>query len=872
MKATELHIIAHTHWDREWYMSFEEHRFYLVRFMDQLIETLENKPDFLHFHLDGQYIIIDDYLEIRPQMRERLLRLIKSDRIQIGPFYVLQDEFLTSGEANVRNLLYGMKMCCGIGSEPLLLGYFPDAFGNIGQMPQILSGFGIRYAAFGRGINEVQYNNTVNPERINPSEIIWSSPDGSSVIGVMFSHWYNNAMQLPENTELLSKKIDDLIAAAESSSSTPFILGMNGCDHQPVQTDLPEILKKAQAMRSDIKFIISDFKDYLPKLDDYKNNFQTVIGELCSQNTKGNCRLVGTASSHIPLKQLNHKAQYKLERIAEPLNELWVLCGGKGYGDQLYYSWKKLMQNHPHDSICACSDDAVAEEMKIRFKKSVQVSSSVAADAAKSIVKNIKFAGRHGLAIFCFSPFETAERIETFIDFEGEKPDNVFITDADGVAVSADIEYIGKEFTYELPENSFRVPKYVHRFKAEFVVKAHGIGWKCFEIHTEAYMPRSQAYASGSENRLTVRENGAENENIAFRICRDGSVTLTDKRTGRHYYGLNTFENAEDNGDLYDFREKSNSTRTYSRDNPARWSLIKKNSFSAVFKINSQIEIEGTLYPIESLITITDGIDRLDITASFDNKCKNHRLRVLFPSQINTDFSLSSGQFDITKRSLLPGKLWENPENTQRMHEFFAAENGEYGLLVAARGLCEYEIMHDESRTMALTLLRSIGQIGDWGSFPTPGAQCIGSHTFEYAAVPYSGKTKYAAYRSGRNFSMPPLYAEQLKIQRGSLAPEFTAVKIESDRCEISAYKSAEDGNGAILRIYNPTEADERITVSFNKNVSSVRLTRIDEKEISDNLLVNGAVSYTVLAKKIVTFRLCLIKKYKTENKYEAFT
>ena len=385
MKAKELHIIAHTHWDREWYMSFEEHRVYLVRFMDKLIETLESKPDFLHFHLDGQFIIIDDYLEIRPQMRERLLKLIKDGRIQIGPLYVLQDEFLTSGEANVRNLLYGIKMCRSLGAEPVMLGYFPDAFANIGQMPQILAGFGIKYAAFGRGINDVQYNNTVDPEYINPSELIWRSPDGSSVIGVMFSHWYNNATELPEDIEKLSEKIDALIAADESSSKTPFILGMNGCDHQPVQADLPEVIEKARALRQDIEIKISDFKDYLPLLDAYKDNFETVTGELCSQNTKGYCSLVGTASSHVPLKQMNHKAQYQLERIAEPLDVFSRYFTGVAYGDQLYYSWKKLMQNHPHDSICTCSDDAVTEEMKTRFAKAIQVSSTVSALAAKAV-------------------------------------------------------------------------------------------------------------------------------------------------------------------------------------------------------------------------------------------------------------------------------------------------------------------------------------------------------------------------------------------------------------------------------------------------------------------------------------------------------
>lgn len=165
-----VHIVPHTHWDREWYMPFEWHRYRLVHLLDTLIELMETHPDYLYFHLDGQMIVLEDYLAIRPQMRERLFRLIRENRIQVGPWYVLQDEYLISDEANVRDMLIGLSLCREWGFEPVRTGYFPDSFGNISQIPQILSGFGIRTAVFGRGGRD-------------HAEIRWQSEDGSEVAG-----------------------------------------------------------------------------------------------------------------------------------------------------------------------------------------------------------------------------------------------------------------------------------------------------------------------------------------------------------------------------------------------------------------------------------------------------------------------------------------------------------------------------------------------------------------------------------------------------------------------------------------------------------------------------------------------------------------
>ncbi|MBR3843901.1 MAG: alpha-mannosidase, partial [Clostridia bacterium] len=282
MEQKTLHIVSHSHWDREWYMSFEQHRMRLVELFDALIETMENHPEYKYYHMDGQYVVIEDYLEVRPHMKDRLQKLIREDRIQIGPWYVLQDEYLTSGEANVRNMLYGIKLCKEFGAKPVMCGYFPDAFGNISQAPQILQGFDIDTAAFGRGIGAILENNTVDESAdVNPSELIWRSPDGSEVMGIMFVAWYHNSMELPTEKEALKKKLDSVVDSLEPSAATPHLLGLNGCDHQPVQTNVHESIALANEIYGDdMKVIHSNFKDYVDAVRPYKDSFPVLEGEI----------------------------------------------------------------------------------------------------------------------------------------------------------------------------------------------------------------------------------------------------------------------------------------------------------------------------------------------------------------------------------------------------------------------------------------------------------------------------------------------------------------------------------------------------------------------------------------------------------------
>ena len=177
-------VVSHTHWDREWYETFQQFRLRLVRLMDKLLHILDTDPAYRYFMLDGQTIVLDDYLQIRPEREADLRRHVQDGRLLIGPWHVLPDEFLVSGEAIVRNLLLGERTARRFGAK-MTVGYTPDPFGHISQLPQILRGFGMDSTAMRRGLDD------------QPTELLWQSPDGSTVLLCYLRDGYDNAARLP---------------------------------------------------------------------------------------------------------------------------------------------------------------------------------------------------------------------------------------------------------------------------------------------------------------------------------------------------------------------------------------------------------------------------------------------------------------------------------------------------------------------------------------------------------------------------------------------------------------------------------------------------------------------------------------------------
>ena len=850
MKKT-LHIIPHSHWDREWYLPFEKHRVRLVELFDTLIKVMEENPDYTYYHMDGQYVVIDDYLEIRPQMRDRLLALVRAGRIQVGPWYILQDEYLTSAEANVRNMLYGLKLCREIGAEPVETGYFPDAFGNISQAPQIVRGFGFDNAVFGRGLNDVGSDNQIIKQNgITTSELIWRGADGSEVMGVMFANWYHNAMELPADPDALRDRLAGIVGSTSRFALTPHLLGMNGCDHQPIQTDLHRVIALANEVQDEVTVKQSNFTDYVEALRPYKETFPVYEGEINGQLSAGACPLICTASAHVDIKQKNHDTQHLLERISEPASLISKLNGGSYDGDLFLYAWKKLMQNHPHDSICSCSCDEIYEEMKTRFAKAYACGEELLDGALDHLAATVNTNGTEGdyaILVLSLEPNRSVLTVNANVDLDlSDDTATIAIFDEQGREVPAKVTLIPNQFTYTLPKDRFRQPRYVNRFEVEMQVESHGIGYRVFSVRKQAPTVKTA---------VSYTADAMENEFLVVQFNRNGTVDVTDKRTGRTYAGQNLFEDTRDVGNLYNYVQPEGDVAVTTADVEATISLYEVTPWSVTFKATVPMAIDAD---ITTYVTLSDKVARVDFKTVVTNRMENHRLRALFPSEIQTDSVYAEGQFDVVRRDITPSEFWKNPCNAQRVQAFVTLEsdNGTEALMVANRGLCEYEVLRDGHNTLAVTLLRASGEIGDWGVFPTPLGQKKGNWTLEYSMIPYATDGRAEAYREGYTFSYPAVVAMGTPKHEGTLPAAAEYVRFDNEYIRMTAFKKAEDRNTAILRLYNTTAETVTLTMEVSPVFKGAKLTNLAEERQADLAIADGKIVLEIPAKKILTVEL----------------
>ncbi len=863
-------VVSHTHWDRAWYLPFESFRTRLVRLVDRLLDLLEDNPAYRAFTLDGQTVLLEDYLDVRPDQEDRLRRMIEADRLLIGPWYTLPDLFLVSGEAVIRNLQEGHRMCDDYGGA-MPVGYIPDPFGHFAQMPQILQGFGLDTYLFMRGLDREA------KERLG-AVFHWEAPDGSRVLAVYQRKGYFPAAALghpdiygrfdghaPE-IHLAEEQFREAIETMAPLQDETTLLLSNGFDHMPEQPELPALLRDLNDQMESLTLKHGTLPDFVEALQAKAGEHGTRRGDLL-----GNADhpiLSSVYSTRMYLKRQNHRAQQLLTRYAEPMSA-WLDAEDVGPDARplLRHAWKKLMRNHPHDDICGCSVDAVHEDDEVRFRQVEESGTSLLVEHLEHLLKDGGFqppatTGPRASDVWVFNPhpFRHTHRVETTVFIpntagkRGPVPPVQQLGACAGDSTPVDVTILNTED--DVMRNEYLEQTWGRRYRIAFEVEVPPLGYQVVHVYEDGPWAAPPQDAESASESLAL-----ENEHYRLTVD-DRSIVLHDKDQRRAIHDVLRFEYQLDGGDTYSFSPVPDhgpwwATLTSARSHPTRPDAFRlRHVLPVPAHYDPQDGPQGTT-TLELVTDLSLGPHRaLEIDVHYENTAESGRLRAVCPTTTRTASALMDAHFRLAERTRPlqhtpeshPDRYREYPGEltypTHHQGDFTLVEADTHRTWIANRGLPEIELLAPDGDThFAVTLHRAVGMLSVEGgrirrcqagpSVPTPEAQCKRPMRAELA-YGTGDLSRDAAIRHAQAFAHPAWAREMPFLPHldsaGRRPRSGRLLQIDSPAVELSSLAPAPQTGVQSLRLYNRSGSSQKATLSFGFDVNAWCTTDLHER------------------------------------------
>lgn len=818
----KIHVVAHTHWDREWYFSDNEAFIQFSYHMDEVIYALEN-GELDYYYLDGQLSILDDYLKVYPNQETKIKELVEGNKLFIGPWYTQMDEFVVAGESVVKNLQIGIDMSKRLGGHTAL-GYLPDSFGQGKDMPKIYNGFGIEDAVFWRGM----------PNEVTKSrEFYWTAEDGSKVLTINIRNGYYAGVALVEGEIYQKKAILDIVS--EDSATTNITLPVGG-DQRAVDRNLKAIIEEAnKEFAEEYQIEESNYPHIFNLLKKEATDLPTVQGEFMSGSVSKIHRSI--YSSRYDLKKINDTIENRLIFQLEPLMLMADDLGIPFKRELMDYTWKLILKNHAHDSIGGCNTDKTNEMIMARYKEADQLSYSTVDYLVRKIAESIEGIQENDLVLFNTLPYRRTEpytlevstkktTIKLFDDQRHEIPFQL---------ISTEKVYAGE---VRRSESDYDEAKYYYIHKISFINELPALSYQIVSVE-------EQDESATQEKPVALEETMIEN--AAYKITfSNGQFSILAKEQGITYKNCLHVEESGDEGDTYDYSPayfdsihhlffetaevaiqsgKFLSTMSVT----GSWFVPKDLAARKAQKVDTEIEYTLTL-------SLKNDSKRVDMKLSVNNQALDHRMRLVVKTPVKSQVSYADTLFGIVERNNNDPHIhdwrelgWkEEPTEIYPMIHYANTHDLETSWTVMSKGIKEYQVIDSD---MYITLFRGVGFLGrpellrrpgdasgnQFRYIPTPDSQLLGSLEMELSLIiatdynpaeiqreyqMYSVDTPYYQVQTLNRFTNPIQYFQSNKVDH------LTTLKKSLDLSELplvfSAIELSRDGEWVNIRLYNP--------------------------------------------------------------------
>ncbi len=922
-----IHVVSNSHWDREWVYPFEETRLLLLEFMDALLDLLEKDMDFHSFTMDSQTLCVEDYLELRPEKREAIEKHVKSGRLIVGPWYSLPEGYIVNGESLVRNLVVGHRAAAELGKVSKV-GYTPFGYGQPSQMPQIYNGFNIDTIIFYRGINTPKseyilegpdgsrllgmrfgcmsrfsyYIYVYRVLRYGSDDVFarydWdrgAAPFRLATDRHPRGHYYVlDDKKKQWNTAPIPDQLRKLVKDESEHFSTSHICCMQGFDSSNPDPEETRIMKLCREMAPEHTIKFSNLEQYMDAMRREVKNPTVLTGEFRDPGSTGKwTHLMGDVISARPrLKRANHRAEVDLERLAEPWSAIGSMAGGEYVKTALDRAWKMLLQNHPHDTITGGGIDQMEKDSLMRFDQVSIISEGLARRGMQAVqikIDNSDLSAKDAvLTVFNPCPFPRSGVISCYVDMAQNMGYEAFSLRTPDGKKQGRLQVKERFPTGTLVRNLQDISIELRSERVLCHVEVDEVppyGYKTYHLVREEKFEHPRGT-------LAVEANVLENEYLRVEFNSDGTLDITQKDSGHTFTGQHYFEDSGETGHSWIHAVPDQNETITSHGFPCSIELEEAGLIFTRMRVDYHMQIpidvedpltaefrddmmnhtrrteEHNEMVITSRFTLRAGQRRLDVKTSFDNDCKHHRLRVVFPTRLDCDRTDAEAVFDVISRDIHVKKgsaYYGRPNPQYPMQRFVDMTDGEQGFAILNNsGLREYEAMDTEERPLAITLLRAFTFrnapiFGRWDVFPDMElSQCPGHHEVSYAIYPHTGDWTNGVYEQAEDLNLP-LEAAQAGPHKGKLPKAMSFLELTGKNLQITAFKRAEDRKRSyIVRFFNPTGRGITGTLKLWKPIKRAWLTNLNEARQERLEPKGNTLRLKVAKKRIVTIELQL--------------